>query len=390
MRVLLIGGDADGNLGDRAILTATCQELRSLLPGIDLTVSSRDPARARRDLGVTAVPSGPRGFLRLCLAASRANLILCGGGGLFQDDDSLVKMPYWAARTLWLRLFCRRIVGFSLGVGPLEAPSSRLFARLAFRTMERISVRDPFALRTARGLTAREVEVVPDPALQLAPRSVREARSWLSERGVPVDGTRLIGVAPRRIFPPRRRLVPHKVRWRLGRRRQSGDTIRLTELLAGVLDQVAEAHDAHVIFLPSYAAEHEQDVAVSHSTLERMAHERGQVLQVTDPALYGAIAGQLDLMLGGRMHPTILAAAAGTPVVGLSYNQKFSGFFDLLGSGDRVLDVVGFVRNDRSDELRGLLEDALAGGRLDTQRVTELQDRTRDYLARVIDPAAHR
>jgi len=106
---------------------------------------------------IHAVRPGLLGFLQLIHAAKHADIILCGGGGLFQDDDSLIKMPYWALRVVLVRLFCNKIIGYSLGVGPLSAPTSRLFARLAFSCMQHISTRDPIAQRTAQNLTRKPV-----------------------------------------------------------------------------------------------------------------------------------------------------------------------------------------------------------------------------------------
>jgi polysaccharide pyruvyl transferase WcaK-like protein len=48
-------------------------------------------------------------------------------------------------------------------------------------------------------------------------------------------------------------------------------------------------------------------------------------------------------MVGGRMHPAILAAVAGIPVVGVAYNPKFAGVFELLGVPGQWMRVENFV-----------------------------------------------
>ncbi len=372
--ILILCGDADHNLGDRAILQATCHELRAIRPDVTLTVVSQDAGRVARDLGATAIRPGWRGLVRLCRAAAASDLVLCGGGGLFQDDDSLIKMPYWGLRVALARLLCRRVVGYALGVGPLGAASSRLFARLAFACMEQISVRDGHARAVARALTRKPVVVLPDPALRLCPAAPEAARAWMAAQGVPMDGRPLVGVAPRRWFPPRRRIVPHRLAVRLGLRdeQQTATGDRLLGLLAEVLDRVVRRHDAHVLFLPTYCVPHEGDDRLCEQILGRMAKPAGQVMRIGQPPLYKAVTGQLDLMLGGRMHPTIFAADAGTPVVGLAYNRKFHGFFELLGCPERVLDVQSFVYGNRVDQLEAMLDAALAGGRLEAAGIEAL------------------
>jgi polysaccharide pyruvyl transferase WcaK-like protein len=65
------------------------------------------------------------------------------------------------------------------------------------------------------------------------------------------------------------------------------------------------------------------------------------------------------VLLGGRMHPTIFAASVGTPVVGLTYNPKFQGFFQLLGLMHNVMDVQEFVTHERVDELSLMVDRAI-------------------------------
>ena len=180
-RILILAGDVDGNLGDHAILQASCAMLRRACPGVAITVVSDEPERSRCDFGADAVPRGLRGLPALARAAARSDLVLCGGGGLFQDDDSLVKMPYWALRVAAARLLAPRVVAYSLGVGPLEAGVSRWCARLAFACMERVTVRDERARKVAQPLAARMVDLVPDPALSAGTGEPR-GRSRLSCR----------------------------------------------------------------------------------------------------------------------------------------------------------------------------------------------------------------
>ncbi|MDF1585484.1 polysaccharide pyruvyl transferase family protein [Marinimicrococcus flavescens] len=378
MRILVLGGDADGNLGDRAILTAMVDELHALVPRLAISaVTGRSSQHA-----IEPLPRGPAGLLKLCRAARRADLVLCGGGGLFQDDDSLVKMPYWALRVLLMRLLAPRVAGYALGVGPLAAPSSRLFARLAFACMERVSVRDPRAREVAAPLSSRSVELVPDPALLLRPRPREEALAALAAAGLPRDGRPLLGVAVRRWFPPRRRLVPHRIayRFRGNAANEEAEARRLVVLVAESLDRMVAERGYRVLFLPSYDREHEGDGRVAAAVQARMRSDGdAHVLRLEDAALYKAVCGELDLMLAGRMHPAIFTAGMGRPVVGLAYNQKFHGFFDLLGQPERVLDVAGFVEAGAVDQLCVMLDTARAQGPVSASRLEALGSAVRAF-----------
>lgn len=379
-RILILAGDVDGNLGDHAILQASCACLRDACPGVEITVVSDQPERSRRDFGAAAVPRGPRGLPALARAAAGSDLVLCGGGGLFQDDDSLVKMPYWALRLAAARLLAPRVAGYALGVGPLDAALSRWSARLAFACMARVSVRDERARSVALPLAGRPVELVPDPALALVPAGTAAARACLRAAGVP-GNRRLIGVAPRRWFPQRRRIVPSRLRGGLGLRDEhaGAEGRRLVRLLAAALDRLAAELQAHILFLPTYRLAHEADDRVAEATARELKAASSTVLRLADAPLYKAVCGELDLLIAGRMHPAILAAPLGTPLLGLGYNPKFDGFFALLGRGDQVLPVAELVQAGDAGLLAERALRALAAGPVPPERIAALLERLASF-----------
>lgn len=389
LRILILAGDHDGNLGDHAILQATCATLRAVRPETEITVVSDQPERCRRDFAAAAIPRGRRGLLRLIRAARGSDLVLCGGGGLFQDDDSLVKMPYWALRVGLARLLAPRVVGFALGVGPLRASTSRWCASLAFACMARVSVRDERARTVAQALASSRVDLVPDPALSLAPASPEAARACLRAAGIPDDGRPLIGVAPRRWFPPRPRLVPQKLRARLGLKDDhAGDEgRRLISVLAGALDQLAAGHGARTVFLPTYRLAHEADDRVAEAIAGEMRGAPSTVLRLDDAALYKAVCAELSLLIAGRMHPAILAVAVGTPVLPLAYNPKFDGLFALLGQDGHVLPVADPVRAGDPADLAARAERAWIAGPADRARVDALVERFTAFTRELVCPA---
>ncbi len=386
MRILVLAGDADGNLGDQAIRSATIAAINCILPTAEITLLSRRPDTvAGRNLRL--LPRGPRALPVLLAAVSRADLVLIGGGGLFQDDDSLVKMPYWSVLTLLSRLGGGRVAGYGLGVGPLDASVSRIAARLALASMECVTVRDETAAELVERLTSRKAEVLPDPALLLVPAARDRARDFLAAAGVPVDGRPLIGVACRPWWPPARRIVPRKLAWALGLplRRDEKGRARFTARFAELLGRLARARDAFVVFLPSYSATHEGDVAFARDLAARIPGVPHAHLGVADARLYAALCREVDFLLAGRMHPAILATTVGTPAFGLAYNPKFAGFFELIGHPERTLDVRRMVEEEFDPEpVLARLFAAWEQGAPDPERLAALQrrilERTRTLL----------
>ena len=128
-------------------------------------------------------------------------------------------MPYWGIRTALLKAANpnSRIIGYSLGVGPLNKPISRLFARIAFSCMETVSVRDELGKKIASSLTKKPIHLVPDPALMLPSASEESAIKLLKEHNIPIRNTTVVGVALRRWFHQKGSIIPHRyaVKYRL-------------------------------------------------------------------------------------------------------------------------------------------------------------------------------
>lgn len=337
-RILLLGGDAAFNVGDRAILTAVVRCLSLHDPSAELSVAGHPAIHATLPGVARVIPHGPGGLRALLAAAAAADRILLAGGGLFQDDDSRVKMPYWAARIALLRSCNARIAALAIGAGPLRHTESRAAARLACAALTHVSVRDRFARDALAACTSRPIEVVPDPAFMLDPVPPETAREFLRRLGTTADRP-MIAVTMRRWYHERGGFLPNALRFRLGfePRRDHARFEALLGVVARSLDQLRQRLGASVVLLPGYNAEHDGDDAACEALRWRLAGAHVHIARVADPRLYKALLGQARLVIAARMHPLILAAGMGVPFVGLSYNGKFDGLYDRLGLAERSL-----------------------------------------------------
>lgn len=387
-KILILAGDTDGNIGDLAIVTATCERLRSVLPDVQIALVSSRPERDKAHLNVIPLRRGWRGLIGLARWAREADLVICGGGGLFQDDDSLIKMPYWAVRLLLVRLLARRVAGLSIGAGPLRYPSSRLFARLAICVLSPCSVRDELARSVLQPLTRKHVEVVPDPAFMLRAAPEGTAEQVLRNAGVPTDKP-LIGVALRRCFHTSSNVIPHRFAASLGLDRGRGETMmtRLIDSVASALNDVISQLDAHVVLMPTYNVQHEDDAAVCQRLADKLPRGRHSLLRIDAPQLYQAVTARVSLMLCGRMHAAILAASQGTPVVGLAYNQKFFGMLSMIGQGSRCFSVADFVQNGKSPPLTAMLLESIRDPLLFKPETEPLAQATAAFIENLVAEA---
>jgi polysaccharide pyruvyl transferase WcaK-like protein len=361
-RILLLGGDADHNVGDRAIVSALSQCIVSHDPSAEVSiVASQGVGPGIRGVA-RMIPRGTSGIAGLCRAAVAADRILVAGGGLFQDDDSRAKMPYWAARIALLKSLNPRIAGHSIGAGPLRHVESRAAAGIACAALTTISVRDRLAQAALAACTSRPVDVVPDPAfmLEAAPRG--NAIDFLRSLDL-MPGRPLIVVSARRWFHSRGGFIPNVVKARTGIG-VARDEQRF-ELLLGVLvdglTHLARRLEAAVLLLPSYNVAHEGDDVVCEALAGRLRDVTVRVARIVNPRLYKAVLGHASLIISSRMHPLILGAGMGVPLVGLSYNDKFQGLFDQLGMAARPLPLDDFPDQWGSCALISAAEAALDG-----------------------------
>jgi polysaccharide pyruvyl transferase WcaK-like protein len=375
-KILILGGDSDFNLGDAAILAGLCSQF-GRAGASEITITSSRASPLLPPGATTAIRRGMRGAYALGKAARAADLIIIGGGGLFQDDDSRIKMPYWASRVTALQRLNTKIVGHSLGVGPLNHAESRWFARQACAKMQSFSVRDGFAKQWLERCVDTAVPIVPDPAFMLAPAPPEAAETALRAAGVPTDRA-VIGVTLRRWFHPRGGFIPNKVRAHLGlgRTNRTGSVAMgaFLDRLAAALQQIAAQFDASILLLPTYTASHEDDSSICRDLASRLTAIPVNIAVINDPALYKAVAGKLVLMISGRMHPLILAAGMGVPIVGIAYNGKFAGVMDLLGVPNSMLWIDDFLKDGQDRALVELTMAAVA------QR-TNLQARVQALVA---------
>jgi polysaccharide pyruvyl transferase WcaK-like protein len=388
MNILLLGGDSDSNLGDTAILAALCQCLNAAACDMRLTITGEPRRKIHLPGVVSIVPAGPSGFGAQIRAVAQQHLVILGGGGLFQDDDSRIKMPYWGSKLALLRAFNANLVGHSIGAGPLKHRESRAFARLACWTMKSVSVRDEFAKAALAPCTRHPIDVVPDPAFMLAPAPPENAVRTLREAGL--DPRRpVIGVALRRWFHRRGGFIPHRIRVRAGLDHDHGSSE-----MDGLLDSIARAVralavdlDASVLMLPTYCSSHEGDDVACERLVQRLTGLTTAVLRLDDPALYKAITGRLALLISARMHPLILAAGMGTPIVGLAYNSKFQGLFDQLEIPRRMLWLEDSLQGSLDAQLISLAHEAFSDRAALTRRAQVLAKTTAARTVALLDLA---
>jgi polysaccharide pyruvyl transferase WcaK-like protein len=327
-RTLSIGWFGEGNLGDEAMLEGLLAVLRRALGEIDATVMSGNPARTAAVHGVRTIPrQAPErsGFRNVTLLreVARADLVTLGGGDLIREQaDGVVPALNWLARIRTALALRRPVALIGVSVGDLEAPRVRRAVSDYLRRIPLIAARDSASAAALTELGAEDVWTIGDLALESwTPDVVRPQRS---------AGPVRIGVATREILG-RGRSVPADADEHLRRE------------LAIALDELVTTLDARVELIPCRTRGPQprpDDDARAGEALAAVARTGATWTRHQSPssaAEFGAIARELDLVIAVRLHGAVLSAAAGRPLLGISYDRKVSGFLEDLGLSSQCL-----------------------------------------------------
>ena len=349
-RIVISGYYGFGNTGDEAVLAGMLATLRRLRIEAEVTVLSADPDRTVREHpGVRSVQRYR--LAELVKVMRRADLVISGGGSLFQDVTSAISPHYYLFVLRLARLLRRRTMIYAQGVGPLVRDGVRRAVARAMNRTDLITVRDPDSksLLEEIGVT-KPIHLSADPSFVLEP-DVREADRLLAERGL--SRAALMGVS----------LRP----W-------SGSGEWLAEAAEGVR-LAAGRSGVKVICVPMQGPEDEPVC---------MAVKNAAMIRSDDPRVVKGLIARCGLVVGMRLHALIFAAGSGVPFVPIVYDPKVASFAGSVGLGPGV-DVSGLsaeaVRDavidawKRKSELAGMLvrnsrecvDLALESGRLAAQ-----------------------
>lgn len=279
MKVVISGYYGFGNTGDEAIALALTRELKK--QGHTPILLSNTPEESAALYGCLAAPRMKPAELLRTIAG--ADVVLSGGGGLLQDKTSSRTLAYYLGIIRMARMLRKRVLVFNQSIGPLTPAGERKVAA-AVQGIPLI-VRDRGSLDTLRQLGLKG-ELGGDPALLLEPSAEL------------VRNLHAVVIAPR------------------------GDVTSALPALQQTTQQLRE-RGRHVIALSLMP---EQDDALAR------ALDADQVVSTQDPQAALDVIASSGFVVGVRLHAVILAAAAGVPFAGISYDPKVQGFCQDAGA----------------------------------------------------------
>ncbi len=306
-KILISGYYGFNNIGDESILRAVTDSLKDKLEDIEITVLSKNPEDTAAGYDVKSVNrKSIAGILR---AIFSTDLLISGGGSLLQDATSKRSILYYLA-VMWLAIFFRKpFFIYSQGIGPI---SSKINRRLTYRTLKRaaaIVVRDENSKEflVDMGFGEDDIVVTADPVLRVKKADLTVGRTILENEN---------------IFLNREKTV---VGFAIKEKNLHSDFV--TEICKSV-QWLVEEQNAQVILIPFHFS---QDMSVIKTIEERVKNKDVFSLRhkyLTREML--SVIGNMDILVGVRLHALIHAAIMDVPMIAISYDPKINSFMNSI------------------------------------------------------------
>ena len=252
------------NSGDLAIIRNTFLKLKQHIPNARLHILSDDPEHVAQQYGVVAHPisilANPAQLLALL---RRIDLVILGGGTVFQDDYFAGIIPINLSVPLLAKAFGARLVCNAVGVGSDEELSrlGKMLLRLALPQFDSISVRDreseEMVERWTRG-SSTAVHLTNDIAVDLPAADFAKLEPALRDEGISLDKP-TVAIAARKVFHHEKTwlyFLPSSLRHRLRvQQRESKQRLEtFKDTLASLCDYMIERYGVQVLFVPFYGS----------------------------------------------------------------------------------------------------------------------------------------
>ena len=304
--ILISGYYGFDNIGDESILRTLITSLREKIPDCRLTVLSHNPASTREKYGVEAVERmSPGAILR---AVRQCDMLISGGGSLLQDVTSSKSIHYYLFIIRLAKLLGKKVFIYSQGIGPIDHAFNRRATARALKKADGIVVRDERSAKLLEqiGLPQERIVITADPVIRMKRPDRTVGREILARAGIKKDGRLTVG-------------------WAIREKNRDSTFVReITECIRWL----RENYDAESVLIPFH---YEEDREVCSVIAERT---NGAAKCLSEKYLSEdmlSIIGNMDVLVGVRLHSMIYAAIMGVPIIGVSYDPKCTAFLNSVG-----------------------------------------------------------
>ena len=234
--------------------------------------------------------------MKLVWALRNTDILISGGGGLFQDNTGNLSLYYYLMIIAIAKLFRKKVFLYAVGINELK-PLNRFLTVFILKHADRITVRENFSydMLTQWGCSQKNMDVTADPVLY---------------KEVPINNFRT--TQPKVAFvlrPPKK------------------NSAQVADIFAKLCDSLSQRIDANIVFIPFHSA---MDLQFTLLVMNSM-RSKARLTQWSKAHELYDIFSEMDMVISQRLHALILASIYKIPLVGISEDQKLERFLRELG-----------------------------------------------------------
>ncbi len=340
-------------MGDEAILISELLFLRKKLKDAEFYILSFGPERTLKlTAGISEVKKILRmgskrhvvksEFFSILKTFREVDLVVIGGGGIFQDIYNHYPIPFFTAMALLSKLHRKQLVLYCLGIGPINTTIGKALCKLTATMADIVSVRDSTSMDVLKNIgVSREIHLSADPVFLLEPLRNEKTKEVTERINNICSGRPVIGVCVQELFD-----------WGDGNR----------EILADTLDTLIADKGAQVVFLPygdykdgwmSKSTSDPVDISASKKLISLMKEESCIITDGLLPQELLAVMERMDIVISMRLHGLIMGLNRGIPVIALTYKKesKLLNLMKRIGHEDMVFNIEDIDRSQLLEKI---------------------------------------
>jgi len=349
-KIVISGFYGSDNAGDEAILASMLATIKEVVSDADIIVLSGNVEQTTKRHNIKALSNSTMKIPKTLSTLKNADLFILGGGGLLQDDSSILNLIFWLIRVSLAKLLNKCVMCYAIGVGPIDTKLGKFLTKLIINKVNLITVRDSESKKLLKnlGVNRPPIYVTADPAFVLSSATPeRVSEIFARENIIKKHHCPLIGISVERLYGFKRVLpVKYSVKYNIWSPGGKSKFEKFKAEMAQVADSLVTKLNAEIVFVPMY---HGRDDKVSADIVQIMKNKNHAkvVTGMYTPQELKGIIGQMDMFVGLRLHSLIFAASMCIPMVGLAASSpKIRSFLKLIGQEMYVCDVNDFNSND--------------------------------------------
>ena len=359
-KILLSGYYGYNNAGDEAILKSIIGNIKTIDESAKITVLSDNIEFSKAKYGINAVKRfNP---FHLLSAIIDCDILISGGGTLFQDKTSTRSLVYYTSVINTAKLLGKKVMIYANGIGPLRKPSNIKRVKRAIENADIITLRDKEALNAvlSMNIKGKEIYMTTDPVFSLKENSVKVAENLLSNHSI-YAGENFVVVSVRS--------------W------DNDDEI--SGVFAKACDYINAKYGKKIVFLP---LQYPNDINAIENVTKKMKKSCTIIKDIT-PQDMMSIIKKSSYVFAMRLHALIFAANVGTPMISYSYDDKVENLMKQIKMPYNCNKNSASFEQIKShiDEIEQNYDKIKAELVRNTMSVKDLAQKNLDYMRKIIE-----